>query len=249
MEKETSRLAPQQIAALCAKRPVRIAEGGMVMTGPVRLTFPSLAKKAKPLTPGGAEKYQAALLFPHGNIGPLMQALRAKVKEHYPKVSDPGVLLDPKNKNSPVKDQGLKVSTADGGLEPVRKTTLGYKTGLPYVNAKSGNAIPCYRAVAGQWVQILPEELEKVMYGGCWVEAKLTMFPSSTSANPGVALGLQGLWLLADDNSFGGGGGASAGEGGDASDVVSIEDPNSNIVPAAAARGATPTAAESVWDD
>lgn len=240
MENAT-RLDPQQIAALCSKRPVRVVEGGMLMTGPVRLSFPSLDKK-RPAVRGGVEKYSASLLFPHKNIGPLMSALQAKVRECYPNVTDPNVMLDPRNKNHPVKDQGLKISTADGGFDEIKKTTAGYVTGLPFISPKSGNAIPCYRAVAGRWVQVLPEAIEKLLYGGCWVDAKVTMFKSSTAANPGIALGLQGVWLLADDTPFGGGGGASAEDGGSASDAVSIADPNSNNIvtptPTAAAVGA-----------
>lgn len=228
-----TRLTQAQIDDMCAKRPVRAAEGGCIMTGPVRLSFPTLTPeakakaKSKSVLANPPDKYSAALLFPHKNIGPLMEALRAAVRQHYPTITDPMVLLNPLDKNAPVKDQGVKVNVSEGGREAVKKSTAGYTVGLPYINPKSGNLIPCFRAEAGRWVNILPGELETIMYGGCWVDAKLVMFKSTTSANPGVALGLQGLWKLADDNSFGGGGGAVATEGGSAGDVIGIEDPNS----------------------
>lgn len=231
MQLVNSKLSEQQLTALCAKRPVRVVEGGAVMTGPVRLSFPSLAQKAKPV-PGmaGVPKYQAALLFPHNNIKPMIDALRAKIKEYYSTVTDPGVMLDKYNKAGPVRDQALKVSMADGGRDATRATTTGYTAGLPFVNPKSGNAVPCYHVVRGVWVPALPEEIERIFYAGCWVDAKLVIIKSSTAASPGVSFGLQGVWKLADDNGFGGSG-AAATEGGSAEDAFAAEDPNTIMQP------------------
>lgn len=245
---EHSRLSDAQIASLLQRRPVRVVEGGAIMTGPVRLSFPSLDKKTG--IAGGVQKYNATGLFTHKNIGPLHQALVAAVRQNYPNVTDPSVMLDPFNKNHPLKDQALKVSTNDGGRDPIRKSLAGYTVGLPYINPKSGNAVPCFQAVAGQWKSVMPEEIKDVFYAGCWVEMKLTIFKSTASANPGVALGLQGVWKLADDETFGGGGGgASADEGGSADDAVSIEDPNAALgAPGGGWGGNTAQPEASAWD-
>jgi hypothetical protein len=232
-----TRLTLEQINFLLRSKPMRVAEGGGVLSGAVRLSYPSLAKRAKNLRDPNAEgKYQAAGLFPTTNIGPLAELCKSTARAAYPSVTDPSMFMDKYSKNSPIKDQSLKVNVADGGREPMKGTSDGYVVGLPFFNAKSGRQVPCFKAVAGRWVPILPEELEKEMYGGAWVEAKLVCFKSTTSANPGVALGLQGLWKLADDNFLGGGGGASADEGGEAV-ALGVEDPNQIMQSTAAAGG------------
>ncbi len=227
--KMNTRLTLEQINFLIRSKPMRAVEGG-IMTGPVRLSYPSLKERAKSLNPSVEGKYQAAGLIYHSAIGPLVELCKSTARSAYPSVTDPGIFLDKFNKNSPIKDQSLKVNVADGGREPIKGTSDGYVSGLPFFNAKSGRQIPCFKAVAGQWVPILPEELEKELYGGAWVEMKLICFKSTTTANPGVALGLQGIWKMADDNALGGGGaGASAGEAGEVV-ALGVEDPN-NIVP------------------
>jgi hypothetical protein len=233
-----SRLTEQQLTALCAKRPVRMAEGGDVMVGPVRLSFVSLHEKSssgEQSTP----KYQTALLFPHKNISVLMQALTAKVKEWYPHVTDPSLMLDRFNKAHAVRDGALKVSTAEGGRNPQGKTTAGYAVGFPWINPKSGNAVPCYHVVRGVWVPALQNEIKDMFYAGCWVDAKVAIVKNNAKS-PGVSLGIQGVWKLADDNTFGGTG-AAAVEGGSAEDAFAAEDPNTIMQP-------SDVPASDVWD-
>ena len=225
-----TRLTDAQIDRLVSGNPARVGEGGMVFTGAVRLSFPKLAKPEvmKNSPPGAVPKYQAAGLYTHKNIGVLMEALRAAVRLHYPNVVDPNVLLNPFNKNSAVKDQALKVSVADGGKDAIGKTLAGYVAGLPYVSGKSEQAVPCFHNVGGRQVVILPEELDSVLYGGCWVDIKYKIIKSGSAGNPGVFFGLQGLMKLADDNSFGSIGGKATAE--DFAGAVAIEDPNANAI-------------------
>ncbi len=238
-------LSPEQIANMCAKRPVRVVEGGAIMTGPVRLSFPSLHKKSG--IAGGTPKYNAIGLFPHKNIGPLMQALTALIRQSYPTITDPSLLLNPLDKNHPVKDQALRVSTAEGGKNTMGKTTAGFVPGLPFINPKSGQAVPCYHVVGGQWKSIMPEEIEAVLPAGCWVDMKIGMGKSTAAANPGASLYLNGVWKLADDERLGGGGtSASAEEGGDTSDIVAIEDPNAALTASGGGWGGQPAASQ--WD-
>ena len=225
-----SNLAPELLTRLLTGNPPRVGEGGVIYTGAVRLSWPALAKPQLPKTakPGDKPKYQASGLFVHKNIGVIMEALKASVRANYPNVTDPMVLLDPKNKNSAVKDQGLKVSVKDGGLDPVNNTTSGYVVGYPFCSGKSEKAIPCFHRKYGRVVAMLPEEITTLLYPGCWVDMKYALIKSTSAGNPGVFFGLQTVMKLADDTSFG-----SAGGGGSADDFassVSIEDPNANQI-------------------
>ncbi len=224
-------LAPELFERLVASNPPRVGEGGVIYTGAVRLSWPSLAKPTvmKGMEGKAEPKYSVSGLWPHKNIGPIMEVLRAAVRQHYPNVTDPSVLLNPRDKNHPIKDQGLKVSTADGGFDPVGKSTGGYVPGLPFFTAKSKLQVPCIRRVGGRDVVTLPEELEREFYAGCWISAKLLVLKSGSSGNPGVFFGLQGLFKLADDTRFGGGGGNSA-TAEDFSGAVVVEDPNANQI-------------------
>lgn len=235
-------LAPELFQRLVTGNPPRVGEGGVVYTGAVRLSWPSLAKPTagKNPKPGDVPKYQAAGLWPHKNIGPIMEALRAAVRLHYPNVTDPSLFLNPRDKNHPIKDQGLKVAMADGGFDAINKSSNGYVTGLPFFNAKSTQQIPCYHRVGGRNVLALPEELEKLFYGGCWVDAKLLILKSTNSGNPGVFFGLQGLFKLADDTRLGGGGNSATAD--DFAGAVAIEDPNHNQI-----IQSTQAAAENDW--
>lgn len=220
-----SRLTETQMTTLCQKRPIRMNEDGSIMTGPVRLSFPSLHEKTA--FGQGVPKYQSALLFPHKNLTTLMDALRAALKGFYPTVVDPSVFLDPFNKDHPIRDQSLKVNVAEGGRNALKPTLEGYVPSFAFINPKSEKYQPqCFHVVRGQWVAALPEEIEKMFYAGAWVDAKINVYKNGGN-NPGAALGLTAVWKLADDEGFGGGkGGASASDGGSAADAFTAEDPN-----------------------
>jgi Protein of unknown function (DUF2815) len=226
-----SNLAPDLLTRLLQGNQPRIAEGGLLYTGAVRLSWPSLAKPqlAKNPKPGDKPKYQASGIFVHKNIGVIMEALKAAVRRDYPNVTDPMVLLDPKNKNSAVKDQALKVSVNDGGLDPINATTAGYVPGFPFVSGKSEKAVPCFHRKDGRVVALLPEEIEKLLYAGAWVDIKYKIIKSTSTGNPGEFFGLQSVMKLGDDTSFGSGGGGG-GSPEDWGDSVAIEDPNANQI-------------------
>lgn len=224
-------LAPELYARLINGNPPRVGEGGQVFSGAVRLSWPSLSK---PTVMKGQEgkatpKYQASGLFTHKNVSVIMDALKASIRMHYPTVTDPSIMLNPREKNHPMKDQGLKVSMADGGYEVIKKSTAGYVTGFPFITAKSTQSIPCFHNVGGRVAAVLPEEIDKVLYAGCWVTMKMTIIKSTSPGNPGVFFGLQSVMKLADDKAFGGGG-AGNGTAEDFAETVSIEDPNANAI-------------------
>ena len=217
-----------ELQKLIARRPIRLTDDGCIMTGPVRLSFAAL-DKPKAAEAGGKEKYQSALLFPHTNLGVLKDALMTKLKADYPGLPDYSSFVNATNKNSPVKDQGMKINIKDGGYEPMKPTIGGYTKGFMFINPKSMRQPTLFHVVRGAWVAVLPEEIKRVMYSGCWVEAKIALIKSTANSNPGESTGLQGLWKLADDSSFDGGSAATAAEGGDVGDAFEAEDPN--IIP------------------
>lgn len=222
-----SGLAPELFAKLVTGNPPRIGEDGSIFTGATRLSWPALSKPAKPQNPGQVGKYQANFLWPHKGIGMVMQALQAAVRQHYPSVPDPNIFLDPRNKNHPVKDQGLRVAVADGGMDPIKKTVAGYVPGLPFATAKSVQAVGCMRFLNGKPTAMLPDDIDKMLYAGCWVTAKFVIIKSTAAGNPGVFFGLQSVLKLADDTKFGGSGSANPE---DFQGAVAIEDPNANQI-------------------
>ncbi len=225
-----SNLAPELLERLLRGNQPRIAEGGLIYTGAVRLSWPALAKPQLPKTakPGDKPKYQATGIFVHKNIGVIMEALKAAVRRDYPNVTNPMALLDPKNKNSAVKDQALKVSVSHGGLDPINASAAGYVPGFSFVSGKSEKAVLCFHRKDGRVVALLPEEIETCLYAGAWVDIKYKIIKSTSAGNPGEFFGLQSVMKLGDDTPFGGGGGGGSPE--DWSDSVAIEDPNVNQI-------------------
>lgn len=225
-----SNLSPELLTRLLQGNQPRITAEGALRTGAVRLSWPSLAKAklSKTAKAGDKPKYQASGLFVHKNIGVIMEALKSAVRRDYPNVSDPSVLLDPKNKNSAVKDQGLKVSVKDGGFDPIGKTLAGYVTGFPFCSGKSERAVHCFHRKDGRVVALLPDEIEAVLYAGAWVDIEYKLIKSTSAGNPGVFFGLQSVMKLGDDTPFGSGGSASTAE--DWGESVAIEDPNANQI-------------------
>lgn len=223
-----SGLTPEQYTKLIESNPPHVGEGGMFFTGAVRLSYPHLKEPTS--YKGGAPKYQASGLFTHNHMKPLVEYLKAAARRFYPDVTDPGVFINPRAKDGALRDQGNKVNVKDGGHNAIDKTLGGYVPGFMFIAPKSGKAVPCFHFMRGKIVAALPEEIEQIMYPGCWVSMKLNAFKSSASGNPGPVLGLQGLTKLADDRSFEGGGGGASAE--DFSGAVAIEDPNANgVVP------------------
>ena len=214
-------LTPENFTLLHQKNPPAMAEGGAIMTGAVRLNWPSLSKPAKPQNPAQKAKYQASGLFYHQNIGLIQKWLEAAVRQHYPSLPDPSIFLDPKNLNHPLKDQGLKVMPQDGGFRAMKGdpkkdvTEIAHVPGYRMLTAKSNREVNGFRfdRAQGKVVSVLPHEQDDVFFPGCWVSMKLIPIKSTAAGNPGVSLGLQGIMFLAADTRLGGSGGPGSSEG------------------------------------
>jgi hypothetical protein len=226
-------LTPENFTLLHQKNPPVMAEGGAIMTGAVRLNWPSLSKPAKPQNPAQKAKYQASGLFYHQNIGLVQKWLEAAVRQHYPSLPDPSIFLDPKNLNHPLKDQGLKVMPQDGGFRAMKGdpkkgvTEIAHVPGYRMLTAKSNREVNGFRfdRAQGRVVTVLPHEQDDVFYPGCWVSMKLIPIKSTAAGNPGVSLGLQGIMFLAADTRLGSSGGPGSSEG-DWTGAGVIEDPS-----------------------
>ena len=226
-------LTPENFTLLHQKNPPAMAEGGALMTGAVRLNWPSLSKPAKPQNPAQKAKYQASGLFYHQNIGLIQKWLEAAVRQHYPSLPDPSIFLDPKNLNHPLKDQGLKVMPQDGGFRAMKGdpkkdvTEVAHVPGYRMLTAKSNREVNGFRfdRAQGKVVSVLSHEQDDVFFPGCWVSMKLIPIKSTAAGNPGVSLGLQGIMFLAADTRLGGSGGPGSSEG-DWTGAGVIDDPN-----------------------
>ncbi len=217
-----SRLSADQIAKLANSNRPRVAENGAIFSGAVRLSFPNLDSPYKGKM-SEKEKFQLSGLWPHNAVKTLEDVLRTALQREYPNLTDPSIFMDRRSDKATIKDQGLCVNVKDGGYSPLKSTYGGYVPGFPWFRAKSGFAVPCFQFVAGKPTIVLPENIPEVFYSGCWVDVKLNLIKSTSSANPGVFFGLQGVVKLADDNTLGGGSSASAS---DFAGAVVIEDPN-----------------------
>lgn len=243
LQQMDTRLSAAQLVDMFARYPATVLPNGHIRMCPVRLSWPSLGKPSHfqndPKTPA---KYQMTGLIMHKDLGVVVEQLRNKTREFYPSQPDPNVFINKtRDKNNALKDQGLKVSTADGGFDQIGKTTAGYVPGLFYFTAKNDKAVPCFHFLHGQRVQVAaPEEIEREFYAGCWVMPTLSIFKSGSAANPGPVFGLQGVLKIADDKPFSGAASVTADTYADVQGFVDpnmVSDPNAGILqpsPAAA---------------
>lgn len=217
-------LTPEALKRLIDGNPPRIDANGDIYTGAVRGMFLSFHEKTgMPNEPREKDRYVGTFVFPHNNIGLIVEELRRKTREFYPN-QDPDDFMDKYNKNSALKDQALMVAKSDGGRS-MKPTLAGFVPGLPWVRAKSNRELNYFKAQGGSYVKVLDSDLASTFYSGCWLIAKLNIYKSTTNANPGPVFGLQGAMKIADDKAFTGGAGA---KGADFGQVTAIEDPNAS---------------------
>lgn len=215
-------LTPETLARIVNGNPHRIdAEGNVYAL--VRGSFISFhEKRGMPNDPPEKLRYQGTFLFPNNNIGVIVNEVKRKAKEFYPN-ADPERFMDKFSKNSAIKDQALMVSTKDGGRNH-DNGYAGFVPGLPYVVAKSARDLRFHRRLNGQTVDVIPDQVAKEFYSGCWMMVKLNIYKSSSNGNPGPIFGLQGALKICDDTPLGGG--AKAATAKDWGNVEAIEDPN-----------------------
>lgn len=181
-------MTDEWVQMVCAKNPMRALENGNFLTGPVRLSFPNIFKRSKPIPPNTEGKFGANLVFPLGvDLSVLKQAAGVVAKEKWPQAGTP---QGPKLK-SPFKPQDEMLKYA------------GYNEGGEFLTAIADRQPPC---VAMNMAPITEIEADKRVYPGVWAICSIRPFAYDKGVNKGVSFGLQSVMIIADDVSLGGGG-------------------------------------------
>jgi len=153
----------------------------VVITGDVRLAFPSVFKKRPRPGDDGKESYQCTLLFPPDyDLTPLKKAMKAAVIK---KFGDKPVKLAPDR-------IGLRDAT--------EKDWDGFDEGWHYVSINvDDKPVVVDRRNA-------PVTDESLVYGGMWVRAYLAAFAYDKGGKKGVGFALNALQLVRDGERFDG---------------------------------------------
>lgn len=154
---------------------------GEYITCPVRMSFPNVTKKGKPIEEGKEPRHSLTLLFPHGaDLSVLKKAATDAVLAKWPN--------PPASLTSPFRDQGEK------------KHLDGYVEGAIFMTA-SGDRKPYF---VDQRMAPMTDDSKE--YPGAWAIVTLRPFVYDKGVKKGVSFGLQGVMFVADDTQLGGGG-------------------------------------------
>ena len=175
------------IANAVRKNPCIILEtSGNIRTCPVRLSFPNVFTRSKPIPPNVEGKYSANLVFPVQADLILLKAEAARATMD--KWANAGAKSGPKLK-SPFKEQSEMADRYEGyGDEGI------------FLTCVSDNIIPVFDA------RSQPITDPDRVYPGVWAVATIRPFVYDKGVNKGTSFGLQGLMIIADDKRLGGGG-------------------------------------------
>lgn len=162
---------------------------GNVRTGPVRLAFPSIFERSKPVEEGKEGKYGANLLFPLGVDLSLLEdeCLEALAKAPWYRAGMTGLTM-------PLKDPAKMPLKDPGGMLKYS----GFQAGARYVIATSDNPPLCVDQ------RLAPITDKAKVYSGVWAIPTIRAFTYNKGVNKGVGFGLQSLMIVADDSSLGG---------------------------------------------
>ena len=169
--------------------PCVLLESGNIRTCPVRLSFPFLFERSKPIPPATEGAFAANLIFPLNADLALLTKVAAEVTKA--KWADAGTPKGPKLKG-PLKkqDEMLKYE--------------GYAEGGLYTTATSRK----YQPIVIDPAQRTITDHERV-YPGVWAICTLNAFTYDKGVNKGTSFGLQTVMIIADDKRLGGGGGGN----------------------------------------
>lgn len=185
MADATSNKSPEWIASAQAKVPCTVLPNGNLRTSPVRLSFPNLFSRSKPVPPNLEGKYGANLVFPVGADISILKEEAGKVTKA--KWADAGTPKGPKLK-SPFKDQA----------DMLRYD--GYNEGGVFLSPTSDR-----QPVVVDANGVVVTDSSRV-YPGVWAVCTLRPYTYDKGVNKGTSFGLQSVMLVADDKNLGGGG-------------------------------------------
>ena len=169
--------------------PCVLLDNGNIRTGPVRLAFPDLFQKSKPIPPNDEGKYGANLLFPLGVDLTLLEneCLEALTKAPWYRPGMGGMTM-------PIKDPAKMPLKDPGGMLKY----AGFQGGARYVIATSNDKPLVVDS------RMSPVTDEAKVYPGVWAITTIRAFTYNKGVNKGVGFGLQSVMIVADDNSLGG---------------------------------------------
>lgn len=200
---------------------------GNIRTCPVRLSFPNIFHRSKPIPPNTEGTYGAVLLFPLGADISLLRAEQQRIAlENWPDAGKPG---GPKLYNA-IRDQDIDGKGNAGESERY----MGYVKGAMRIGANANRLVPC---VDQNMAPIVEEDR---VYPGVWAVCSLSCFPFNKGVNKGPTFGLQSVMIIADDQNIGGTGQANPN-----TDFAGVKiDANLNPAAAFGAEGLTAGATE-----
>jgi len=175
-----TRMSDAWIERAVKDNPIVLLESGNYRTCPVRLSFPNLFQKSRPIPPNPEGKFGANLIFPtNADLSVLKSAAAQCAKDKWGST--------PPKLRSPFKDQDEMLKYA------------GYTEGGVYLACNSTQK----PAIVDLKQQIITDETK--VYPGVWAICTIRPFTYDQQVNKGVAFGLQSVMIIADDNSLGGG--------------------------------------------
>ena len=181
---QDTNMTDEWIARVVKNNPFTQLDTGDVRTCPVRLSFPFIFTKAKPVEEGKEGAYSAALVIPTmADLTVLYKAAENAVLAQWPKAGQPG---GPKVKAPFLKqDEMLQY----GGFSP----------GGIYIRAVAyENRPPVYNQ------QLAPIVDPAKVYPGVWAVCTVRAFTYDKGVNKGVSFGLNSVMIVADDKPLGG---------------------------------------------
>jgi hypothetical protein len=184
-----TKMTDDWIAKAIKDNPIVLLESGNYRTCPVRLSFPNLFTRSKPIAPAVEGSYGANLIFPVGADRSLLEAAVVDVLRD--KCPD-ALSEDPKKRvkfKNPFKDQDEMLKYD------------GYCEGGFYISATSRQNKPPVVDAKGA---VITDESK--VYPGVWAVCTIRPFWYDKGVNKGISFGLQSVMIVADDNNLGGGG-------------------------------------------
>lgn len=157
-----------------------------VVTGKVRFSYVNIFK-SRAFQPGQDEKYSICLLIPKQDkktVKDIKEAMNAAVQQ--------GVA----EKWGGKKPANLKLPLRDGDVE--RAEEAPEYEGMYFINANSKQKPGIIDMYKNEVLD--PTEV----YSGCWGRASINFFPFNSNGNKGVAVGLNNVQKLGDDEMLGG---------------------------------------------
>lgn len=176
--------SPKWIQEAVAANPVTKLDNGNFTSGPVRLSWPNIFSKGKPMDDNSEGKYGTAVLFPAGvNLDILQQAALGCAKEHF--AGSFNAQGQPSGLHFPFRDQQEK------------ERFDGYVAGSIFLTCTSGQRPPCVDH------NLQPITDEERVYPGVWAIISMNVFSWDRKVKKGVSFGLQSVMIVANDLPLG----------------------------------------------